>query len=275
MNLNQPQKTIPGIKLFLLLVVYSLISTQTTAQQSDTIVTVHKNPEKILRKIDIKKVARNGLNFWQDDFSGHFAGVDFGFNMFLNEDYSGYETEFMDNDVFRSNSAYFNFMQQSIGLQQKRNFIGLVTGLGLHLQSYRLPDNITIGQDFNGKIYPRELFFDSNQKSKLSVVSLTVPLLSEFQIPVNHYDNRIYISAGLLGSLRLSSHSKIKYKGDQKEKLKVEDDFSIHTFKYSIMCRAGYRWINVFATYDLVPFFKEDKGPELTPFTFGITLMRF
>ena len=26
---------------------------------------------------------------------------------------------------------------------------------------------------------------------------------------------------------------------------------------------------------DMVPLFKENKGPELTPFTFGVTLLRF
>ena len=99
--------------------------------------------------------------------------------------------------------------------------------------------------------------------------------MAEFQIPVNHFDNRIYISAGVLGSVRLNSHTKIKYRDKQKEKVKTVDDFSMPLFRYSLMFRTGYRWFNVFATYDLVPLFKKDKGPELTPFTFGVTLLRF
>lgn len=245
------------------------------AQVSDTIVPVNKNPEKILRKIDISDITRNGLTPWKTKFSGHFAGIDFGFNMFLNEDYSGYQSEFMENDVFRSNSAYFNVVQQSFGLQKNKNNFGLVTGLGLRLQSYRLDDETTISKDENSVIQPEYLYFDDHQKSKLAIVSLTVPLLAEWQIPINHNDNRIYVSAGILGSLRLNSHSKIKYKADEKQKYKMVDDFSMHTFKYSLMVRTGYRWFNVFASYDLVPLFKEGKGPELIPFTFGITLLRF
>lgn len=259
--------------LLLLLIIF--VEVRVEAQENDTIITVDRNPEKFLKKIDIHDFTHNGLNFWQDEFSGHWAGIDFGFNMFVNEDYSGYETEFMDNDIFRSNTAYINFIQQSIGLQKDMNTFGLVTGLGLHLQSYRLDDNTTILKDENGIIHPDYLYYDDNQKSKLSVVSLVLPLLVEFQMPVNHFDNRIYFSAGMIGSYRLNSHSKIKYKAEHKEKLKVEDDFSIHNFKYSIMVRAGYRWFNVFATYDLVPLFEKDKGPELYPLTFGITFMRF
>jgi hypothetical protein len=261
--------------IFLLMLSLIGIALNSFAQQTDTIVVIHKNPEKILRKLDIQALTRNGITPWKTKFAGHYAGVDFGFNLFVNEDYTVYENEFMENDVFRSNSTYINLIQQSFGLQKNRNTFGLVTGLGLHLQSYRLDDNTTIYLGENDVVYPETLYFDDNQKSKLSIVSLNIPLLVEVQIPVNHFDNRIYVSAGLLGSYRLNSHTKIKYRTDRKEKLKVEDSFSMHDFKYSVMMRAGYRWFNVFATYDLLPLFKKDKGPELTPVTFGVTLLRF
>lgn len=260
--------------IFSILFVSSLVL-NTFAQKNDTIVSINKDPEKILRRIDVRDITRNGLTPWKKDFSGHFAGIDFGFNSFLKDDYTGYDSEFMDNNVFRSNSVYFNIAQQSFGLQKNRNTFGLLTGLGLHLQSYRLNDNTTIFKDENDVVQAQYLYLDDSQKSKFSITSLTIPLLLEWQIPVNHYDNRMYLSTGILGSLRLSSHAKIKYKADKKQKLKEVDDFSMHTFKYSFMLRAGYRWFNIFATYDLLPLFKEDKGPELVPFTFGITLLRF
>lgn len=244
--------------------------------QNDTIVPVDEDPEKLLRKINIRDLAEGGFNFWYDDFSGHWAGVDFGFNTFINTDYSGYSTEFMNNDIFRSNSTYLNLVQQSIGLQRNRNTIGLVTGLGLQLKSYRLEGNTTIQRFENGRIEPQTLYFDQNQKSKLSIVSLMVPVLAEFQIPVNHYKNRLYISGGGFGGIRLSSHTKIKYRADgKKEKLKTPGHYSLQDFKYGLMVRAGYRWVNVFATYELTPFFKENKGPDLTPVTFGVTVISF
>ncbi|HYQ56588.1 MAG TPA: outer membrane beta-barrel protein [Draconibacterium sp.] len=273
MKQSKPMKRIVQIQfLFVLFLCFSGLEVR--AQENDTIVPI-ENPTRFLRKIDLSEVTSNGLKLWQDDFSGHWVGIDFGFNMLLNEDYSGYESGFMDNDVFRSNSAYFNFLQQSIGLQKNRNTIGLVTGLGLQLQSYRLDDNTTIVKGNDGVISPDYLYFNENQKSKLAIEMITLPLLLEFQVPINHYDNRLFFSAGVVGSLRLSSHTKIKYKEEKKQKLKVVDDFSMHRFKYSVMVRAGYRWFNVFASYDLVPLFKTEKGPELTPFTFGITLLRF
>lgn len=257
------------------IILYVSVSYTVFAQETDTIIPIKENPKKILRKIDVRNITQNGFNFWQDKFTGHWTGIDFGFNILLNPDYTGYDTEFMDNDIFHSNSTYINLVQQSIGLQHNRNTIGLVTGLGIHLQSYRLNKNTTIERLPNNVIVPKMLYFDYNQKSKLSIVSLQIPLLAEFQIPINHYDNRLYISGGLYFGYRLSSHTKIKYRTKQKEKLKVPDHYSLQNFKYGLMFRTGYRWVNIFATYELATLFKENKGPELTPFTLGFTLLRF
>lgn len=274
MNIEKPLKTsiLFGILFFLFLGV----SKNSKAQENDTIIPINKKPEKILRKIDTRQITQNGFNFWQDDFSGHLAGIDFGFNLFLNKDYTGFNSEFMDNDVFRSNSAYIHIIQQSIGLQRNRNTVGLVSGIGLHLESYRLDKNTTIRRGLNDVIEPEILYFDQNQKSKLSIASLMVPILAEFQLPINRYENRLYVSSGIFMSYRISSHTKIKYRIDRKkEKLKVPDFLSLNDYKYGLMFRAGYRWINIFATYDLVPLFRENKGPELIPFTFGFTLVSF
>lgn len=92
------------MRLFLCVALTSGMVTNLWLQQSDTIVPVQKDPEKILRKIDIRKMNQMGFNFWKDNFSGHWAGLDFGFNTFLNPDYSGYNTDFMENDMLRSNS---------------------------------------------------------------------------------------------------------------------------------------------------------------------------
>lgn len=274
MNIEMPLKTkLLRLLLFAFFISFPVI--KSVAQVTDSIVPVQEDPEKLLRKIDVKSITRNGFNFWQDKFSGHWAGIDFGFNAFINPDYSNYETEFMKNDIFRSNSMYINLIQQSIGLQHNRNTVGLVTGLGMQFQSYRLDKNTTIERLDNDIIVPKQLYFDDNQKSKLSMVYITAPVLLEFQFPINHYENRLYISGGAFMGYRIGSHTKIKYRTDKKQKLKVPDNYSLHDFKYGLMLRTGYRWINVFATYDLTRLFKDDKGPDLTPVTFGITLLQF
>ena len=260
-------------------VVFALTMLNGHPQATDTIRGTTAAQGKTLSVTDIKDITKNGFNFWQDQFNGHFAGVDLGFNTFLNRDYSGYAPElgnFMQNDFGRSNSLFINVLQQSIGLQHNRNTIGLVTGLGLQLQSFRLDQNTTLEKTKSGRIVPHNLSYNDNQKSKLSSVYLMVPLLAEFQVPINNYANRLYLSGGFYGGFWLHSHTKIKYRVDRKkEKLKTPDDFSMSKFRTGIMLRMGYRWVNVFAAYDLSPFFKDNLGPNANAFTFGVALMSF
>lgn len=241
-----------------------------SAQIPDSIRISDKDPEKLLKNIHFKEIVQDGFNLWQDNFTGHFAGIDLGFNL-LNEKGPG----FPEYDILRSNSLYINFIQQSIGIQRSRNTIGIVTGMGIQLKSYRLDKNTTLQKESSGLVTLQSLFFDSNQKSKFSMVYLNVPLLIEFQIPVNHYANRIYLSAGTFAGYRISSHTKIKYHLDRKrEKLKTPGDFSLNDFRYGLMARAGYRRFQFFCNYDLQSMFKEESGmPSIHPFTVGITLL--
>ena len=265
------------IKSFIFALVLVIIILEAKAQPVDSIVPYIKNPEKVLRKIDLRSITQSGFNFWKDKFSGHWSGIHFGFNGFINPDYTGYSSEFMKNDFYKSNSTFVNPIQQSIALQSNKNTLGLVTGLGVQFQSYRLNKNTTLQVDMTGQVLPKPLSkFEDNQKSKLSIVYIILPLLAELQIPVKNYENRFFFSAGMYSGMRINSHTKIKYRADgKKEKLKTPGDYSLNKFKYGIMIRTGYRWANFFATYDLSPLFERDNGPELAPFTVGVTLMSF
>mgnify|MGYP004702860929 CR=1 FL=1 len=274
MNKNQKATILKIISCKFIFIILANLLAIVSFAQNDTIVPIDKNPEELLKDLNLKVYRQQGFNLWNDDFTGHWAGFDLGFNIFVNEDYSGYDTPFLNNDIIRSNSAYINLIQKNFGLQRNRNTIGLLTGIGLQLQSYRLENNTSLQLMSDGTIEPQNLLFDQNHKSKLSIVSIILPLLSEYQIPVNQYNNRIYVSGGFYGGLRIGSHTKIKYRSEgKKEKLKTPGHYSLQDFKYGMMIRAGYRWINVFATYELVPLFKGEKGPRLTPVTVGITLI--
>jgi hypothetical protein len=260
--------------VFLFMVVYGFSA---SSQLPDSITTIKEKPEKLLKNLRIQNVTQGGFNFWQDEFSGHWAGIDFGFNTLTGKGLSNDYPAFLEHDIFRSNSLYVNIIQQSIGLQKTRNTIGLVTGIGLQFKSFRLNNNTTIEKASTGEINGKILVYDDNQKSKFSATYITAPLLLEFQVPVNHYANRLFISGGLFGGYRLASHTKIKYRIDRsKEKLKTPGDYSLNDFRYGIMARLGYRQLQVFVNYDLQPMFKDEaRVDDVFPLTFGVTLLSF
>ncbi|MGQ8335588.1 hypothetical protein ACUNWD_03495 [Sunxiuqinia sp. A32] len=246
------------------------------AQQPDSLKIESVTPGKIANIIDIQDLAAEGYNYWEQKFKGHWSGIHFGLNGLANTDYNMYTEDqegFLDINLQRSTLLDINLIQISQGVQRNRNTIGLITGVGLQVQTFHLDQNTSIEEGQN-RIEPVQLIFDANQKSKLSSTYLTIPLLVEFQIPIKTYTNRLYLATGIVGQKRLTTHTKIKYrKNNQKEKLKIPDDFHMHNIRYSAMFRVGYRWINLFASYDFRPLFIEDKGPEMYPFSFGVTLI--
>jgi len=249
------------------------------SQENDSIIVVKSPAGRLSGLIDIQDLVNEGFNYWDEEFEGHWAGVELGINGFINPDYSMYSSSdinFLKNDLLLSHVLNLNLLQYSMGLQKTRNTLGLITGLGLSFQSYRLDNHTTISTDENRKVYPVTMYFDSNQKSKLSSLNLEVPLLVELQIPVKHYANRLNFSVGIIGSKKLESHTKIKYRKDgRREKLKSPGDYSIRNYKVAGTLRVGYRWINLFATYDVVPLFEDRRGPVLHPFSAGIRLISF
>lgn len=263
------------VMLIVSALVLQLTFLQVTAQDSDTIVAIDKPVNEILKNIKINTFNGEGFNFFEDDFSGHWAGFDFGLNSLLNTDYSDYNTEFMDISVFQSYSFHLNIFQYSWGLQRNRNNLGLVTGIGFQMQDYRLNDTITLGKDANGVIQPKAFYLGDHQKSKLTIYSVLVPVLAEYQIPINNYRNRLYFSGGMFAGYRIGSYTKIKYRTDHSEKLVITGNYSLNNFRYGIMARMGYRWFNVYAMYELSGLYEEELGPEMHPLTFGITLLRF
>lgn len=267
------------MKHFFLTLCFSLVIGVTTAQENDSIIVLKSQANRIAGLIDIQDLVNEGFDFWKDDFKGHWAGIEVGISGFAFSDYSNYpatDDGFLKNKLMQINVLNINLLQYSTGLQQNRNTFGFITGIGLNLQSYRLDNNTSIKIDQNRKVYPVTLFFESNQKSKLSSVYIDVPLLLEIQIPVGNYANRLYFSGGIIGSKRLETHTKVKYKLDGKrEKLKSPGDYSIRDFKVSGSLRMGYRWANIFVNCDLVSFFENRRGPELYPFSFGIKLISF
>ena len=207
-------------------------------------------------------------NWNRKNFDGHWAGFELGTNGFYDTNYLGVD-EFMELDQPKSLEVNINFVEYNIALKENR--IGLVTGMGWSMNNYRFDNPLTI-EKVNGRIEPMPIDPDGFDKSKLTVSYLTIPLLLEFQVPVNRRSNYLFIQGGVIGGLNIGSHT--KYKTDH-TKSKDRGSFNINPFKYSLAGRVGLKDISLFATYSLSTFFKEDKGPELFPFSIGIGLVNF
>jgi len=244
-----------------------------SVNQDTSIVRIGKKEVEVIDQEDGMKIIC-GKNKNKKDksgkFNGHFEGIEFGFNAFDKPDYSMYnavDKDFMSLNQGKSMEIDLNFYELNIGLI--KNYVGLVSGMGLSFNNYRFENPYTL-KKAGDMTEPVFLTYDNLSKTKLAVTYLNVPLLLEFQIPVNQNEGRLYINAGIVGGVKIGSHTKVKH-GDTKDK--DHSSFNLNSFNYAATARIGYKDIGLFAKYSLTSLFESGKGPELTPFTVGISFL--
>jgi len=261
----------------------SLTTSSESVLPADTIKPSADQDTTVIRigKKDVKIIDHNGGTevLWGKDkhkkhksgkFNGHWEGIEFGFNAFDRPDYSMYDAadkDFMSLNQGKSMEFNFNFYELNIGLI--KNYVGLVSGMGLSFNNYRFENPYTL-EKIGNITEPHFLTYDNLSKTKLTITYLNVPLLLEFQIPVNQNEGRLFINAGIIGGVKIGSHTKVKH-GDIKDK--DRNGFNINSFNYAATARIGYKDISLFAKYSLTSLFEAGKGPELTPFTIGISFL--
>ncbi len=203
-------------------------------------------------------------------FKGHWAGLEFGFSNYLN---SGYQLslptdgEFMELNPEKSWNFSLNILQQSVPFSR---YMGLVTGAGFDWTYYNLKQNIDLSAP-NGIIVPTEVTDRTYVKNVLQTAYFNVPLLMEFQIPTTKDKNRINISFGVIGSVKLMDRFKKVYEDNgNRIKYKVKEDYRVAPYKYALTARVGYKHYQLYANYSMVSLFEANRGPELYPLTVGI-----
>ena len=208
----------------------------------------------------------------RSSFDGHLGGLELGYNSFSTGRWLSNETPlegYLDLNTAKSSS--FNIVSPPVSLGFTRHF-GLVTALGVNFNNYRFDGNNSIGVDGEGIItplYPPEEI--RYEKSKLATVYGILPVILEVQIPVSH-GSTINLGAGVIGGVKLGSHTKVVYYNDGKQKDKNHDDFNLNVLRYGVTARAGYEMVQVYGTCWLSPMFEKGKGPQLYPFEVGIAL---
>lgn len=248
------------------------------------------------------KVSEDGDVDWErcksDRFNGHWGGVELGINGFFTP---GWSTSLDPQDDYlslrweKSINVNLNIFEQNIPFNKSKN-IGLVTGIGLHWNNYRFSKQTYLTPD-SSKLMGYYMNGISVRKTKLTAMYITVPVLFEFQTKHERRVKRFHFAVGGQVSARISTHTKIYFNeankpydlvdpvtGDvvdvgispnsnQRNIVKNFNSFHLAPFKFDAMVRFGYGVINLYATYSLNEMFTKNKGPELYPFTAGITLV--
>ena len=205
-------------------------------------------------------------------YEAHWAGVDIGVSMLTNED-MGMEfanNMYWENDIAQSFFIHFNMLEYKIPIFKQ--YLGLTTGLGWHMNNYGFKDDyvlsyndsvVTANQDLNQE-------YDRNY---LSVHYLSVPLLLDFATE-RLTKKSFYLCAGVVGSLRIGSRTTLrgKYENGDKFNNVRRAKFNLNPIALDATVRMGYQSWGLFATYSITSLYINDKTVGVYPLRFGATL---
>lgn len=243
-----------------------------------TIIRFKKSTVYIVSELDKDSLDRDSLDMiCQDDKSqlSNWAGIDIAINGYMAADGTpdlSTADEYMELDYGKSRSVSINFLEHKARIVS--DYFGLLTGAGLQYNSYRFANDYTLASQGDSLI----AYVDSSislSKNKLRTTYLNVPLMLEFNTSRKH-ERSFHMAVGVVGGLHLGSMYKQKYSSEgQDYKVKSKNDFQVAPYKLEAMIRLGYGSFNMFAGYQLTQLFEEGHGPELYPWTAGITLVAF
>lgn len=206
-------------------------------------------------------------------FQGHWSGFRLGFMNFAK---LAPETEAVDLNMKHSLCMQFNLLKREINLSRSNNF-GIVTGLGLEYQRFRFRDNNITFHKSAGQTRPtvvKDLYPDAKEirKSSFKNFYLTIPVLFEVQIPKNACPSkRMFISAGVMGGVRMHSKTKIIYQDNQNDttKKKQKGNFNVVPVKADAVAQIGFRHVSLWGSYTLTHLFRNSRIPNLNVYTIG------
>lgn len=230
-------------------------------------------------------------------YNGHWAGVDFGWNGYVNKDFNmhfGNGNQYLDLNTARSLMVNLNPLELNVNIAG--NKLGFTSGLGFSLNNYYYIGSYTLIGD-SAKLVAYNTIDDKGKSvgmhvNKLFVSYVTIPLLFEYQTNAGHRLNSFHFTVGVIGGLRLQTYQKQRLyqwmdtyfladgKGDKvasfyadKPVIRNHEPYHMNPFKLDATVRVGWSYLNLFATYSLTPMYQKNKGPELYPWTVGIMLL--
>lgn len=217
----------------------------------------------------------------------HWGGIDLGVNVLLtpdnNTDYPE-GSEWLEQDYARSLSWSFNLFETKIRIV--KDYVGLVTGIGLTYNSYTFGDSVnvvtndmvTVVDNMGNPIDVGDTTFAqigefNFDKNKFRASYLRIPLMLEFNTSLDP-ERTFHVAGGVIGGWNMGTIKKQKYDEDGvKAKIREKADFNLTPFTLDAAVRIGYRNYTLFANYGLTPLFEDGKGPELHNLTVGLALV--
>jgi hypothetical protein len=233
----------------------------------------------------------------KNKFNGHWAGIELGISGYLTPDFDmkfNPAYPYMNMNTARSLTVNLNPFELNLNLY--KNKIGFTTGLGFQITNYYFTDNYVMLKDSATLVAFKVQDTLGNpvemHVNKMVTSYINVPLFFEYQTNPCLRMSSFHVTVGVIAGVRIGSYTKQVYNDKDGSYVLVDDKggkvatydvdrytsrdrgaYHLSPFKLDAAFRIGWSYLNLFGTYSLTQMFQKNQGPELYPFTVGISLL--
>lgn len=187
--------------------------------------------------------------------------VEVGWNILSNQSYAAYDGTsnggFFDIHNWKSTQVTVNLLGASAHSRNKR--FGVDVALGIRANNYRFDSNMTLSKEY--LIQPVAIE-GRVKKSKFNTAAVHIPLEVWVGRP-----SKFAFSMGGYVDMVMNSHTKIKYKGGNKDKV---HNFPVNFIQAGVTARVTMFGFSIYGQYTPTQLFKTGRGPEMSQWTIGI-----
>lgn len=201
-----------------------------------------------------------------------FGAMDIGVGAYLADGSFKMPTmyNYLDQRYWRSGHVNLSLAEVKIGLLKTSSMqkLRFVTGIKYSGAYYGFERDINLIED---QASFQEAVVASTKEIKrhrLNAHYVQIPAYIEFKSKPNDPMKSLYLAVGYAHNFRYASNYKVKF--EDKEKLKVKDDFNLNPSLGYLDVRLGFGPVNFYVQYGLDNLFVEGNGPNVTPINIGI-----
>ena len=260
--------------------------------------TVPEIPEPVTYKKDTSEVRMNGkkiiiikdqeidddkqrtsssttISMWSSRRNRVWQGFEIGFTgVSYSEDFSTDippGLEFFDPIV--SNSINWAINPFEVDIRIINEYVKFSTGLGYMAKNFTLANNYRLTKDVNGVTTGYQDQRLTMVRNRFRTGYITAPAMLHFNTNKNP-SKSFRIGAGVVGGIKIFEAYRVKHYYDgHKTREKYNGGYNANPFMLDLRAVVGYGGVNLFATYSTQGLFKNNKGPEVYPFTVGIAFV--
>jgi hypothetical protein len=156
-------------------------------------------------------------------------------------------------------------------MQIKKSRVSFAFGIGISFVD--IYNNSTLYDSTSGsgaKFTPMNNYPDTVKLNKVAITYIDIPLELRIRTNRDKLDQLWKFNIGFKAGIRIDTYTRTIYKNPREsQRLKPDPDFNL--FRMGPTVRIGYSSFNLTAYYGLLGVFKNNRGPNLNEWSFGIS----